>query len=93
VNNRELAVLTGRFGAAAMKVGDKIYRVKLRPKSTFPISVSPHIFHVEGLPIEFEIQENFWGCKVITTTSIVEDEHLAIVLMLHFAQIHKWRET
>lgn len=92
-NQDPIAVLSGRIGWAALKVRDTIHRVRMRAIFGLPIAIGRQSYAVESLGIEFEIREHFFSSKVVSKTDAIEDQTLALITLLHFAWIHKWREA
>ena len=104
-NKSQIAQITGEFFGglifgSKLQVGEKQYRIRLKPNSFFNIGIVCEGFRIDELGIVMDsyrpnsgIMSFFSGGNEVRTTILDEDEqHIAIVANLHFARFWKWKE-
>lgn len=101
----QIARITGEFFGGVILgsklfVGEKQYRLKLKPKSFFNFGINSEGYRIDELGIAMDLYTRNDGImstfsdanEIRTPIEDADERHIAIIALLHFAWFWKWRE-
>ena len=92
-NRVEVASIEKGLLLATLRIGEQTHRISFRSISWVASAFGKLYFEVKDLGLRFDCKEQFFSYKVNTEFSGSDAFTLAVIVLVQYEDVHRWRET
>ena len=96
-NRIEVAAIEKGLFLATLRIGEQTHeqthRIKFQSMSLLASLFGNLYFEIKDLGLRFDCKERFFSYEVKTEFSGSDAFTLAVIVLIHYEDVHRWRET